>query len=197
MTVAAKIWCWRGFRRQARFRRTRPSAYSRNVSTVVVQCLQRLPLGNTKYTYSCDGYTFNFLLDSGFVFPVVADESVGRSVPFVFLETVKDDFKKRYGASIGNDSSILVFHYLYHLLFLGNNSLNGTLPDVKSSNLTNINLFVNNFTLGDIGNNGLPSVVTNPSLITPPPHPTLGFQPPPIRPCFLPLPLPVPSQSKG
>ncbi|KAK9057098.1 hypothetical protein SSX86_024465 [Deinandra increscens subsp. villosa] len=64
-------------------------------------------------------------------------------------------------------------------LFLGNNSLNGTLPDVKSSGLRNIdvsynelsgilpfwvnesnlqlNLVVNNFTLGDLGNSGLPS----------------------------------------
>lgn len=36
------------------------------------------------------------------VFLVVADESVGRSVPFVFLERVKDDFKQRYGASIAS-----------------------------------------------------------------------------------------------
>lgn len=42
------------------------TAYSGNVSTVAVQCLQKLPSGSTKYTYSCDGYTFNFLLDSGF-----------------------------------------------------------------------------------------------------------------------------------
>lgn len=33
----------------------------------------------------------------------MADESVGRSVPFVFLERVKDDFKQRYGASIRTD----------------------------------------------------------------------------------------------
>jgi len=37
------------------------------------------------------------------VFLVVADESTGRSVPFVFLERVKEDFKKRYEASIKND----------------------------------------------------------------------------------------------
>ncbi|PWA78378.1 vesicle-associated membrane protein [Artemisia annua] len=79
------------------------TAYSGNVSTVAVQCLQKLPSGSTKYTYACDGYTFNFLLDTGFVFLVVADESAGRSMPFVFLERVKDDFKKRYGASIGSD----------------------------------------------------------------------------------------------
>ena len=37
------------------------------------------------------------------VFLVVADESVGRSVPFVFLERVQDDFKQQYGASIRNE----------------------------------------------------------------------------------------------
>lgn len=101
--------------------------YSGNFSTIAVQCLQKLPSNSSKYTYSCDGHTFNFLLDSGFgmliwympfccshyttnililvlfvVFLVVADESMGRSIPFVFLERVKDDFKKRYGDSIGS-----------------------------------------------------------------------------------------------
>ncbi|KAH6811670.1 vesicle-associated membrane protein 727 [Perilla frutescens var. frutescens] len=77
--------------------------YSGNFSTIAVQCLQKLPSNSSKYTYSCDGHTFNFLLDSGFVFLVVADESMGRSIPFVFLEKVKDDFKLCYGASIKND----------------------------------------------------------------------------------------------
>lgn len=77
--------------------------YSGNFSTIAVQCLQKLPSNSSKYTYSCDGHTFNFLIDSGFVFLVVADESAGRSVPFVFLERVKDDFKQRYGASIRTD----------------------------------------------------------------------------------------------
>lgn len=76
--------------------------YTGNFSTIAVQCLNKLPSNSTKYTYSCDGHTFNFLLDNGFVFLVVADESIGRSVPFVFLERVKDDFNQRYGASIKN-----------------------------------------------------------------------------------------------
>jgi vesicle-associated membrane protein 72 len=79
--------------------------YSGNFSTIAVQCLQKLPSNSSKYTYSCDGHTFNFLIDSGFVFLVVADETLGRSVPFVFLEKVKDDFKQRYGASIKSDES--------------------------------------------------------------------------------------------
>ncbi|TXG49306.1 hypothetical protein EZV62_025181 [Acer yangbiense] len=81
------------------------TSYSGNFSTIAVQCLQRLPSNSSKYTYSCDGHTFNFLLDSGFVFLVVADESTGRSVPFVFLERVKDDFKQRYGASIKDEGA--------------------------------------------------------------------------------------------
>ncbi|XP_050210862.1 vesicle-associated membrane protein 727 [Mercurialis annua] len=79
------------------------TSYSGNFSTIAVQCLQKLPSNSSKYTYSCDGHTFNFLIDSGFVFLVVADESTGRSVPFVFLERVKDDFKQRYGSSINNE----------------------------------------------------------------------------------------------
>jgi len=77
--------------------------YTGNFGTIAVQCLQKLPSNSSKYTYSCDGHTFNFLLENGFVFLVVADESAGRSVPFVFLDRVKDDFKQRYGASIKND----------------------------------------------------------------------------------------------
>ncbi|KAJ0747288.1 putative Longin domain-containing protein [Helianthus annuus] len=80
------------------------AAYSGNISTIAVQCLQKLPTNSSKYTYSCDGYTFNFLLDLGFVFLVVADESMGRSVPFVFLERLKDEFKQVYGGSIGSDN---------------------------------------------------------------------------------------------
>ncbi|CAN4114424.1 unnamed protein product [Withania somnifera] len=76
---------------------------SGNFSTIAVQCLEKLPSNSSKYTYSCDGHTFNFLINSGFVFLVVADEPTGRSVPFVFLERIKDEFKKCYRSSIKND----------------------------------------------------------------------------------------------
>ncbi|EXB36993.1 Vesicle-associated membrane protein 727 [Morus notabilis] len=70
------------------------TSFSGNFSTIAVQCLQKLQSNSSKYTYSCDGYTFNFLIDNAF------DESTGRSVPFVFLERVKDDFRQRYGGGI-------------------------------------------------------------------------------------------------
>ncbi|EHA8588356.1 putative Vesicle-associated membrane protein [Cocos nucifera] len=81
------------------------TSFSGNFSTIAIQCLQKLPPNNNKFTYSCDGHTFNFLVDKGFVFLVVADESIGRSVPFVFLERVKDDFMQRYGSSIDDGGS--------------------------------------------------------------------------------------------
>jgi vesicle-associated membrane protein 72 len=37
------------------------------------------------------------------VFLVVAEEAVGRSVPFVFLERIKEDFMQRYGSSIDEE----------------------------------------------------------------------------------------------
>ncbi|KAB5544011.1 hypothetical protein DKX38_012123 [Salix brachista] len=80
------------------------TSYSGNFSTIAVQCLQKLPSNSSKYTYSCDGHTFNFLIDNGFVFLAVADESAGRGLPFVFLERVKDDFKQRYSTSIKNEA---------------------------------------------------------------------------------------------
>jgi len=79
------------------------TAFSGNFSTVAVQCLQKLPPNSTRSTYSCDGHTFNFLVDRGFVFLVVADEAAGRSVPFVFLERVREDFMQRYGSSIDEE----------------------------------------------------------------------------------------------
>lgn len=40
------------------------------------------------------------------VFLVVVDESAGRSVPFVFLERLKDDFKHRYGGKDDSDDDL-------------------------------------------------------------------------------------------
>lgn len=72
------------------------TSFSGNFSTIAIQCLQKLPSNSNKFTYTCDGHTFNYLVDDGFVFLVVADEVIGRQMPFLFLERVKEDFKQRY-----------------------------------------------------------------------------------------------------
>jgi len=68
-----------------------------NFTTIAAQCLQKLPASNNKFTYNCDNHTFNYLVEDGFAYCVVADESVGRQVPMAFLVRVKEDFKRRYG----------------------------------------------------------------------------------------------------
>ncbi|KAL8130649.1 hypothetical protein V2J09_019804 [Rumex salicifolius] len=71
--------------------------FSGNFTSIASQCLQKLPATNNKFTYNCDGHTFNFLVADGFTYCVVAVESVGRQLPMAFLEKVKEDFNKRYG----------------------------------------------------------------------------------------------------
>jgi vesicle-associated membrane protein 72 len=71
--------------------------FTGNFTTIAAQCLQKLPSSNTKFTYNCDGHTFNYLVDTGFTYCVVAVESIGQQVPIAFLERVKEDFTKKYG----------------------------------------------------------------------------------------------------
>lgn len=42
------------------------TAFSGNFSQVATECLQKAPDGNNKFTYTCDGHTFNFLTEGGF-----------------------------------------------------------------------------------------------------------------------------------
>ncbi|KAG0490922.1 hypothetical protein HPP92_007785 [Vanilla planifolia] len=71
--------------------------FTGNFTSIASQCLQKLPASNNKFTYSCDNYTFNYLVDNGYAYCVVAAESVGRQIPIAFLERIKEDFNKRYG----------------------------------------------------------------------------------------------------
>ncbi|KAK7255924.1 hypothetical protein RIF29_29352 [Crotalaria pallida] len=70
--------------------------FTGNFTGVAAQCLQKLPSSNNKFTYNCDGHTFNYLVDNGFTYCVVAVESAGRQIPIAFLERVKEDFTKKY-----------------------------------------------------------------------------------------------------
>ncbi|XP_019169813.1 PREDICTED: vesicle-associated membrane protein 721-like [Ipomoea nil] len=71
--------------------------FSGNFNSIAYQCLQKLPASNSKFTYNCDGHTFNYLVDNGFTYCVVAEESAGRQIPIGYLERIKDDFVSKYG----------------------------------------------------------------------------------------------------
>ncbi|CAA7054067.1 unnamed protein product [Microthlaspi erraticum] len=75
-----------------------------NFTSVAAQCLQKLPSSNNKFTYNCDGHTFNYLAENGFTYCVVVIESAGRQIPMAFLERVKEDFSKRYGGGKANNA---------------------------------------------------------------------------------------------
>ncbi|KAK2414200.1 vesicle-associated membrane protein [Trifolium repens] len=68
-----------------------------NFPEIALQCLQRLPATNTKFTYNTNGHTFNYLAHDGFTYCIVAVESFDRHITMAFLERIKDDFTKRYG----------------------------------------------------------------------------------------------------
>ncbi|CAN7137516.1 hypothetical protein BRARA_D02004 [Brassica rapa] len=68
-----------------------------NFTSIAAQCLQKLPSSNNKVIYNCDGHTFNYLVENGFTYCVVAVDSAGREIPMAFLERVKEDFNTRYG----------------------------------------------------------------------------------------------------
>ncbi|GBG65164.1 hypothetical protein CBR_g49960 [Chara braunii] len=83
------------------------TAYTGNFSQLAVQCLEKLPPNNNKFTYSCDRHTFNFLVEDGFAYLVVADEETGRQIPFAFLERVKEDFMRKYGGPSGKGQTAI------------------------------------------------------------------------------------------
>ncbi|KAF9976036.1 hypothetical protein BGZ65_007996, partial [Modicella reniformis] len=76
---------------------TEYSASSGNFSTVAEQILGKLPPGNSKLTYSYDGYLFHYISEDGLTYMCMADSSFGRRIPFAFLQDIKEKFLDQYG----------------------------------------------------------------------------------------------------
>ena len=47
--------------------------YEGNFQSVALQFLERCPADTNKFVYPVDGHTFNFIVDDGFTFLIVAD----------------------------------------------------------------------------------------------------------------------------
>ncbi|KAK9867853.1 hypothetical protein WJX84_009201 [Apatococcus fuscideae] len=73
------------------------TSYTGNFSTVAIQCLEKCPTDNSKFTYTCDRHTFNYLVEGGYTFLAVADEGYGRQIPFAFLDKCKEEFLSKFG----------------------------------------------------------------------------------------------------
>lgn len=72
------------------------STHTGNFSNVAVQCLEKCPTDKSKFTFTCDGHTFNYVMDGGFTFLAVADEGFGRQIPFAFLEKIREEFLQKF-----------------------------------------------------------------------------------------------------
>ena len=49
------------------------SSFASKFKAVAVQCLENCPTDNNRFTFTADNRSFNFLVDGGFTFLVVAD----------------------------------------------------------------------------------------------------------------------------
>jgi vesicle-associated membrane protein 72 len=64
---------------------------------VALQCLQSCPTDN-KFTFTAEHHTYNFLVDGGFTFLVIADDKYGRQIPFAYLLNIKDEFLAKFAS---------------------------------------------------------------------------------------------------
>lgn len=71
------------------------TAHNGNFSTVAIQCLEKIPANNNKFTFTCDKHTFNYTIDGGYTFLAVAGEDFGRQIPFAFLERIKAEWREK------------------------------------------------------------------------------------------------------
>ena len=71
------------------------TAFSGNFKDVAFQCLEKVPTRNDRFTFAVDGHTFNYLVNDRVVYCVVATEAVGKTLPFGFLEKIKEEFLVR------------------------------------------------------------------------------------------------------
>ena len=63
---------------------------------MIDQALDKVPSNDAKFTYNSDRHTFNYLVDGGYTYLVVADDEIGRQVPFQFLERIKGQFQQKF-----------------------------------------------------------------------------------------------------
>lgn len=79
------------------------SLVSGNANLVAVRMLEKLnPAEESRHSYAQDRHLFHIYTTGGFTYMCMADEAVGRRVPFAFLEDVKERFISAYGHTAEN-----------------------------------------------------------------------------------------------
>ena len=70
------------------------ATHTGDFKNVAIQCLEKCPAEKSKFTFTCDGHTLNYRIESGYTFLAVADHAFGRQVPFAFLEKTQHFLQK-------------------------------------------------------------------------------------------------------
>ncbi|KNA07034.1 hypothetical protein SOVF_175620 [Spinacia oleracea] len=77
------------------------TAASTNAATIARQILEKAPGNNdTHVSYSQDRYIFHLKRTDGLSVLCMADDSLGRRIPFAFLEDIHQRFVKTYGRAV-------------------------------------------------------------------------------------------------
>uniref|UniRef100_A0A7C9DXY7 Longin domain-containing protein n=1 Tax=Opuntia streptacantha TaxID=393608 RepID=A0A7C9DXY7_OPUST len=77
------------------------SATSTNAGTIARQILEKIPGTNdTHVSYSQDRYIFHVKRTDGLTVLCMSDDSLGRRIPFVFLEDIHQRFVRTYGRAV-------------------------------------------------------------------------------------------------
>mmetsp|Transcript_11759 Transcript_11759/g.30108 ORF Transcript_11759/g.30108 Transcript_11759/m.30108 type:complete len:223 (-) Transcript_11759:113-781(-) len=75
------------------------SVVSGNANLVAHKILERLPPDDQRVSYSQDRHLFHILISGGLTYLCMADEGMGRRLPFGFLEDVRQRFTAAHSAT--------------------------------------------------------------------------------------------------
>lgn len=76
---------------------TECSTVAGNANLVAHRILEKLPQQETRISYSQDQHVFHVVVFQGLTFLCMADQGLGRRIPFTFLEDIKSNFVGRLG----------------------------------------------------------------------------------------------------
>ncbi|CED84165.1 vamp synaptobrevin-like protein [Phaffia rhodozyma] len=79
----------------------------RDFSAAVQSILDKIPPNNSKLTYVWEQYLIHYISENGVVYLVMADDSVGRRMPFAFLA----DLQRQFTSSSYSESLNSANHY--------------------------------------------------------------------------------------
>ncbi|CCA68358.1 related to vesicle-associated membrane protein 7 [Serendipita indica DSM 11827] len=64
----------------------------RDFSQAFQTILSKIPPNNSKLTYVWEQYLFHYISEGGYTFLVMADDALGRRIPFAFLDELQSKF---------------------------------------------------------------------------------------------------------